>query len=112
MLRSRGIHRPVSATRIHTHNLTRPRRTPFAPSKPGPETQTHLLQSFAARPIPNPPHMITFFPIIPKTGLARSNEAEEDAPHMMVREAFSAPFTPAFFSSNQILDQIGSDRIV
>jgi hypothetical protein len=77
-----------------------------------PKTETHLLQSFAAKPIPNPPHMITFLPIIPKTGLARSNEAGEEAPHMMVREAFSAPFTPAFFSSNQILAQIGSDRIV
>jgi hypothetical protein len=41
--------------------------------------------------------MITFLPIIPRTGLARSNEAEEDAPHMIVREAFSAPLTPAFF---------------
>lgn len=56
-----------------------------------------MLQSFAAKPIPNPPHMITFLPIIPSTGLARSNEAEEDAPHMIVREAFSAPLTPAFF---------------
>jgi hypothetical protein len=42
--------------------------------------------------------MITFFPIIPKTGLALSNEAGEEAPHMIVREAFSAPLTPAFFS--------------
>jgi hypothetical protein len=57
--------------------------------------------------------MITFFPIIPKTGLARSNEAEEDAPHMMVREAFSAPFTPAFFFVEPDFrsDRIGSDCI-
>ena len=38
--------------------------------------------------------MMTFLPIIPSTGLARSNVDEDDAPHMIVNEAFSAPFTP------------------
>ena len=37
---------------------------------------------------------MTFFPIIPNTGRARSKVEEEVEPHMMVREAFSAPFTP------------------
>jgi len=37
---------------------------------------------------------MTILPIIPSTGLARSNVDEDDAPHMIVNEAFSAPFTP------------------